>query len=221
MPTFTQETSHHHVNYKIYFDNKPLFLTDELTPEIEPYAHHDDSILIDELSTSAIHSMVHEMHRPEVHAGIFIHTDLHKLKHDFWKQFTIVKAAGTLTVNENKEILFIFRRGKWDLPKGKCEEGEALEDCAVRETQEETGLGSLVLEKQLINTYHTYQEDGRSILKETAWYLCTSQKKWELIPQSSEQISSIEWVKKEELSKCTANTYPSILDVLRAGGYTA
>ena len=51
-------------------------------------------------------------------------------------------AAGGLVTNENNELLMIFRRGKWDLPKGKLDKGETIEECAIREVEEETGIGN-------------------------------------------------------------------------------
>jgi 8-oxo-dGTP pyrophosphatase MutT (NUDIX family) len=62
------------------------------------------------------------------------------------KKKTIV-AAGGLVFNENKELLMIYRRSKWDLPKGKLDEGETIEECAIREVEEETGVQQIILGK--------------------------------------------------------------------------
>ena len=141
---------------KIYFDNKPLFLCDRITPDIEEYMHHDDAVFIDELDSHTVKSMIHEMQLEKVHAGIFLHKDLEALKKSFFKKFTLVLASGGLIRNEQNEILLIFRRGKWDLPKGKLDAGETLETCAVREVEEETGLRNIELQQPLTITYHTY-----------------------------------------------------------------
>jgi len=206
------------MHIKIYFNDKPLFLTDALNADIEPYRHHDDAVFIDEFSHGGINSMIHEMRQEKVHAGIFLHTNVEELRKAFWKKFMLVKAAGGLVLNEDGNILFIFRRGKWDLPKGKLDEGESLETCAVREVQEETGLKNVQLKKHLVTTYHTYDESGHHILKETWWYLLSASKKEALVPQTIEQITQIEWVAPDNLEKYVSNTYPSIIDVLRAGG---
>lgn len=205
--------------YKIYFNDKPLFLTDRITAEIEPYAHHDDAVLIDEFSTPAVNSLIHEMKLAKIHAGIFIHPDVEALRKAIWKKFTLVKAAGGIVYNDNKDILFIFRRNKWDLPKGKLDPGESLEQCAVREVEEETGLRNVKLDKHLINTYHTYEENGKSILKESWWYILYAPGHQPLVPQTAEQITGICWVKPEELDEQKKNTFPSILDVLQAAGH--
>ncbi|WP_207510872.1 NUDIX hydrolase [Longitalea luteola] len=207
------------MHIKIYFNEKPLFLTDSITPEIEPYAHHDDAVLIDEFSHGGINSMIHEMRQEKIHAGIYLHNNLEELKKAFWKKFMLVKAAGGLVKNEADELLFIFRRGKWDLPKGKLDDGETLAECAVRETQEETGLQEIELKKHLVTTWHTYDESGHHILKETAWYLLGASKAQPLTPQTIEQITQIEWVPAENLEKYISNTFPAIVDVLNAGGY--
>lgn len=201
---------------KIYFDDRPLFLCDEMTDEIRAYAHHDDAILIDEFSHPSVNSIVHEMRREKVHAGIFIHKDLDVLKKAFWKKFMIVRAGGGLVQNEKGEYLFIFRRQKWDLPKGKLDPGETLEECAVREVGEETGLHSVRLTAPLVVTWHTYDENGRHILKETHWYRMTAAAGQTITPQLEEQITALKWADAKAAEACLLNTYPSIVDVVRA-----
>src|SRR5215218_6550882 len=103
-------------------------------------------------------------------------------------------AAGGIVENENGEILFQFRRGVWDLPKGKLDDGESLEECAVREVEEETGLKKVELEEFLLATYHTYHENGKQVLKESHWYKMRADGRQELTPQTSEDISEVKWV---------------------------
>lgn len=207
------------MHIKIYFNEKPLFLTDSITPEIEPFAHHDDAVLIDEFSHGGINSMIHEMRQEKVHAGIYLHNNVEELKKAFWKKFILIRAGGGLVINEEKELLFIFRRGKWDLPKGKLDDGETIEECAVREIQEETGLQQVELQKHLVTTWHTYDESGHHILKETDWYLLSAPKEQALTPQTVEQITKIEWGLPDNIEKYKSNTFPAIFDVLQAAGY--
>lgn len=199
----------------IYFEDKPVFLCDEMTPEIDEYRHHPDAVFIDELSTAAINSLLHEIKKPRFHAAIIFDTNFSKLKTVFFKHFELIKAGGGLVKNENDEILMIFRRGKWDLPKGKLDEGETLEECAKREVEEETGLHQLTLIKPLLITYHTYHLFGKHNLKETHWYLMKAGGNEKLIPQTEEEISEIVWVKKENLENYLDNTFPTIETVLK------
>jgi 8-oxo-dGTP pyrophosphatase MutT (NUDIX family) len=212
---------------KIYFNDKPLFLTDEMTEEIQGYAHHDDAILIDEFSHPAVNAMIHEMRREKVHAGIFIHSDLATLKKAFWKKFNLVQAGGGLVNNGAQAWLFMLRRGKWDLPKGKLDAGETLEQCAVREVGEETGLSAVRPDAPLLITYHTYDENGKHILKETHWYRMSVSGSQAAIPvpdqriakfQADEAITEIVWADKERVAVLITNTSPSIIDVLKAAG---
>jgi 8-oxo-dGTP pyrophosphatase MutT (NUDIX family) len=204
---------------KIYFNDKPLFLTDKIYPEIEPFVHHDDAVLIDEYSTPAIHAILHEMEQPKVHAGIFLYQDVEQLYTALKKRFTLIIAAGGLVTNERGDLLFIFRKGKWDLPKGKSEGKESPEECAVRETEEETGLRQVTLDSFLTTTFHTYVENGKKILKETHWYRLQITGDQQPLPQTEEQITAVEWAVPTSLERYLSNTYPSILDVLQAAGY--
>ena len=203
---------------KIYFNDRPLFLCDEMTDEIRAYAHHDDAVLIDEYSPPAVNTMIHEMRRESVHAGIFVHTDLGILKKAFQKKFMLVRAGGGLVRDDADRYLFMQRRGKWDLPKGKLDPGETLEQCAVREVREETGLTKVRVDGPLLVTWHTYDESGHHILKETHWYRMTASPGQPIVPQQEEQITEVVWADRGRIGALLKNTFPSIIDVLRAAG---
>ena len=204
---------------KIFFNDKPLFLCDAMTEEIQTYAHHDDAVFIDEFSHPAVNTMIHEMRQEKVHAGIFIHSDLEALREAFWKKFILIQAGGGLVLNDHGQALCIYRRDKWDLPKGKLDPGETLQECAVREVEEETGLKHLRVEKPLLVTWHTYDESGKHFLKESHWYLMHVSGKPAMKPQAEEQITEVQWVGKDGLAPVLENTYPSIVDVLKEGGF--
>ena len=130
----------------------------------------------------------------------------------------LIQAAGGLVENEKGEILFMFRRGKWDLPKGKLDPGETLEECALREVEEETGVGQLNLKKFLLTTLHEYEELGKVIEKKTHWYSMLANSYQELVPQTEEDITELRWFSSVDFAIVQRNTYPAIVEVLRAGG---
>jgi 8-oxo-dGTP pyrophosphatase MutT (NUDIX family) len=198
----------------IYFGNKPVILCDEIDKELNEILHHPDAVFVDEISPRAIKSMLHEIKKDEFHAGVLWHTDLAKLKETFFKNFKVIEAAGGIVQNEQKEILFINRLAKWDLPKGKIEKGEKEEACAVREVTEETGVKNLHLKKKIGETYHVYDEFGKHFLKISHWYHITCSSKQELLPQAEEHITEIKWVKTLDIKEPIKNTYPSIKDIL-------
>jgi 8-oxo-dGTP pyrophosphatase MutT (NUDIX family) len=129
---------------------------------------------------------------------------------DYIKDKIIIEAAGGLVFNEKNELLMIFRRGFWDLPKGKVDEGETLEQCAVREVQEETGLHNIKLGAFLTTTYHTYPLKGQTILKPSHWYKMVNWGNETLIPQTEEDITAIKFVSKEIAYTLLEEMYPTI-----------
>ena len=127
--------------------------------------------------------------------------NIEEIWEDFTHMFKVIEAAGGLVKNKNNELLFIRRMGKWDLPKGKIEKGESLEQAALREVEEETGLKELILEEFLNNTFHIYTErNGEKILKTTYWFKMTYVGNSQPIPQKEEGISEVSW-KNEEMIK--------------------
>ena len=198
----------------IYFGDKPVILCNEIDKELNEILHHPDAVFVDEVSPRAIKSMLHEIKKEEFHAGVIWHSDLEKLKATFFKNFKIIEAAGGIVQNDNKEILFIHRLGKWDLPKGKMEKGETEEACALREVTEETGVKGLHLKKKIGETYHVFDEFGKHFLKISHWYYMTCSSTQTLIPQTVEDITEVKWVKTMDIKEPMEDTYPSIKDIM-------
>jgi ADP-ribose pyrophosphatase YjhB (NUDIX family) len=199
---------------KIYFDDKPIYLCNELSEELKEILHHPDAVFIDEFSTPAINSLLHEIKKEDFHAGVILSDDLEALRKSFFKHFTAIEAAGGIVQNDKKELLFIYRLEKWDLPKGKVEENEQIEVAAAREIEEETGLKDMVLKKKIGETYHTYNAYGKHYLKTTHWFYFTSDSHQKLQPQLEENITLIKWIKTKDIKTPMENTYASIKDIM-------
>jgi len=198
----------------IYIGNKPTFLSDSEDDILNGLNVNLNSFIIKECNQEAIQTLLQEMEKEEIKSGMIICNDLKKLYENFSRAFTEITAAGGVVENEKKEILLIFRRGKWDLPKGKLDEGESIEECAIREVCEETGLLRVSIKEKLPDSYHTYRESGKNILKKSVWYKMTAESNQTLQPQLEEDISEIKWVPTNELTNYLNNTYPSVRDVL-------
>jgi 8-oxo-dGTP pyrophosphatase MutT (NUDIX family) len=198
----------------IYFGNKPVFLSDSEDDILNGLNVSSNSLIIKECTQEAIQTLLQGMEKEEIKSGMIICNDLKKLYENFRRAFTEITAAGGVVENEKKELLLIFRRGKWDLPKGKLDEGESIEECAIREVCEETGLLRVSIKEKLPDSYHTYRESGKNILKKSVWYKMTADSNQTLQPQLAEDISEIKWVPTNELTNYLNNTYPSVRDVL-------
>lgn len=129
-------------------------------------------------------------------------------KKDLSKNFEIIKASGGIVVNDDK-ILMIFRRGKWDLPKGKIDEGEKAKTAAVREIAEECNLPTQIQEK-LCTTWHHYWMKGKIVLKKTKWYIMTTSNPNQAHPQTEEDIEQILWASPKKIKNLLSNSFPSI-----------
>ncbi len=134
---------------------------------------------------------------------------------DLCKQYSIIEAAGGLVIDESGKALVIFRRGKWDLPKGKIDKGESPEEAAVREVSEECSISSPVIAGLLEETWHTYQLNGNPILKKTYWYKMRPHNGVEIPqPQLEEDITEVRWADKEFLPEMKKNIYPAVAELL-------
>jgi 8-oxo-dGTP pyrophosphatase MutT (NUDIX family) len=201
---------------KVYFGSKPLYLTTEISKEMAPFADDEATVVIKDFSQPALREMIIKMQLPEINAGIYIHKSPDELLEALKNELIVIQAGGGLVYSEKEdEILLIFRRGKWDLPKGKLDPDEQIENCALREVEEETGLQNLSLKQLLCTTYHTYYQNGKFILKESFWFLMATPREQVLTPQTEEDIEKCEWVKLTKLAPYLDNSFPAIVDVVK------
>lgn len=135
---------------------------------------------------------------------------------NFTEMFKLIGAAGGIVTNNNNETLFIKRLGKWDLPKGKIEKGESLEQAALREVEEETALQELILGDFVNNTFHIYIErDGSRVLKTTYWFKMSYVGNKPAKPQTEEGITEVDWKNESKiLEDVFPNTFKNIQLIL-------
>ncbi len=202
--------------YKIYINDRPLVLagpTDTL-PEWQDKPHLDTRYLGKPKHLLPYVDLMEKSQRYE--AVILRYAEPDQLWADFRSLFHLVEAAGGVVHSEQtpEQVLFIYRRGMWDLPKGKIDEGETPEQAALREVGEETGL-TCRLDCFLTHTWHTYRLPRKRMLKKTWWYRMWSPTT-ELQLQHEEDIESARWMAIEAALRTLQPIWQNIREVLRA-----
>ena len=197
--------------YKVFINNRPLILTEN------PDKYKDLAFpKVKFENKKKLADLVSDFEKDKSATGLIIfHYDMDELYYYFRRLCKFVPAAGGVVYNKKGEVLFIFRRQKWDLPKGKIDKGENPFEAAIREVEEETGLARLKVVKKLPSTYHTYEEKGKRIFKKTYWFEMYSDYGGKLTPQLEEQITEVKWLKAEEIEIAESNTFKSIQEIIR------
>lgn len=199
--------------YKIYINEVPVFLCSPEENALLGLVQDDNHFVMPYLEKRRQIKQYLDMlaNRKGVVAVVMYHADTELLWHDFQSCFDdILEAAGGYVLNAKDELLVFYRRGSWDMPKGKIDPGETPEQAAVREVQEETGLEQVYLGKFLMHTYHTYPQKGKRILKKTWWYRMQTPDNT-VSPQVEEDIERIEWVRPQ----AWLNTHPVVYESIR------
>jgi 8-oxo-dGTP pyrophosphatase MutT (NUDIX family) len=149
-------------------------------------------------------------------AGVFVllTSNAKRLFNQIKLSLKVVRAAGGVVRSEENKFLFIFRKGVWDLPKGKIEVGEKKKKAALREVEEECGIVISSAGEKICKTYHVYEMFGEVILKKTTWYSMQAANAQTLIPQLEEDITEARWIAPGDFSSVRENTHPLILDVM-------
>lgn len=198
---------------KVFSLNKTIYLTSNLMD----YQQKKDTVLVKIHLLDELRMMYDELINKNQFMEVYFYYENEKLLLTaFSSLFKTINAAGGLVKNKKGEFLFIFRNGKWDLPKGKIEKGEATEIAAVREVEEECGISELKITKELESTYHTYQIKEKDVLKRTYWFEMVCDDISALVPQTEEGITEVKWLSKNDLQQVYDNTYDSIKEVMKA-----
>ena len=190
--------------YKVFINKLSIILTSK-----NKSLSQENSFLLTSITLNEILKKVRK------HKKIFLyHPKKSELLKVFKSKIKVIFASGGIVKNDNNQILFIYRRGKWDLPKGKAEKGESIRETAVREVIEETGIDKLKIDKYFSNTFHIVRNNKKYFLKETSWFLMSSNFKGKLKPQLNEGIKSVKWKTFDDAKKIKKKTYGNISIIL-------
>jgi ADP-ribose pyrophosphatase YjhB (NUDIX family) len=197
--------------YKIFFGDRTInirqCLENKQIKSEHTYYHPDNEQLVAIMNEFANNEKLTEI-------CICCH-DRNEIMNSIKKLFHFVNAAGGLVVNSEGKYLLIKRLGLWDLPKGKAEKKENMQQTAIREVQEECGINELIITSELPSTFHTYSHKGKEVLKQTHWYSMTYTGNTPGNPQTEESITELRWMSKEEIkNEALDNTYTSLKDIL-------
>jgi 8-oxo-dGTP pyrophosphatase MutT (NUDIX family) len=210
---------------KIFVNDKPVELIsyDELDPEksydfifsnleeLPSEIDWEEDILFHEPSQDMIIRLLYLLRTrkmKQLDSITLVTKDKKAMKNFIKSRFLIIKAAGGIVAKKDK-ILMIFRLGKWDFPKGKFDKGETPAECAKREVEEETNV-RVKLGPHICNTWHTYTQNRKSILKKTYWYAMDSINDSAMKPQEDEGIEEILWLSEADSKTALINSYPSM-----------
>ncbi len=199
------------MNKKIYFNNNFVEFV-----ELASQSTQNQLIEFDKNSTSAfeIFLTTQFLNEKNVKNYTMLALNFENVLDYFKNAHYYIEAAGGL-IEKNNSFLFIKRLGKWDLPKGKIEKNEAIEEAAIRECEEECNIDELIIEKTLPSTFHIYPYKKSYALKQTYWYRMISTSSKLLAPQLKEQITEVIWFTKQNIkNEVLKNTYLTIKDVL-------
>ena len=201
--------------YKIYINESPLILAQ--SDDLEKETAFERSLIHAQYrgKPKMLVNYIELLEKNKHHEGIIILADdVEQLWKYFKSLYNYIRAGGGLVINPFGKVLLIFRRGHWDLPKGKQDPGETLAQTAVREVREETGLTDLRIVEKLANGYHCYMMSRMRTLKRTRWYLMQTQSPDQLVLQKEEGIQDAAWFDPRELPHLNMPMYNNIRDVL-------
>lgn len=188
--------------YKVFVNDIPIILSTE-----KEIGKEYTSIPIKEANIKRI---IKKIENGELFYINLYHKKEKKLLEHLKSKLKVIIAGGGLVYNDKKEILFIKRKKRWDLPKGKADDGEKIEWTAMREVEEETGVKHLKITKYLQTTYHILKRDNEYKLKETHWFEMHTSYDGELIPELSEEITKVKWKNFEKAQKALQKSYENI-----------
>lgn len=188
--------------YKVFVGDKPIILT----TLVEQETNFKNYLL----NAVNIRKVIKELNSTALNEIRLIHKNEDKLIKKFLKKLPNVVAGGGKVYNEKNEILFIYRNDKWDLPKGKVEGRETIEQTAIREVSEETGVAGLEITKPLDTTYHIFKRNGRFKIKVTYWFEMKTSFTGNLYAQENEGITKVEWLNEKQIKEALSNSYANI-----------
>ncbi len=188
--------------YKVFVNESPLILTNKRPKEVDGnlFSLENDSV-VDAIELLA---------KGKSKRAYLFHPEESELLEIFKHKLPVVVAAGGFVTNSKGKVLFIYRNDKWDLPKGKVDKGESIENAAKREVEEETGVTDLTIDGFMKTTYHIFKRNGEYSLKQVHWFAMSTPFEGKLQGQEEEGIMKVKWKGPKKAKKALENSYFNI-----------
>lgn len=201
--------------YKIFLNDREIVISSQATESSD----NTEIVSAEGFTIDTIKNWFSEFHQKSNHAVLFHPNPEELMTNSFIPTFRLIQAGGGVVIR-NSKLLFIFRNEKWDLPKGKIDNGETPEQAAIREVAEECEITGHSIARQLPPTFHIYQSPykndfGQWILKKTFWFEMSYYGTENGTPETSENITEIRWFEKEELGEIMNNTYKNLEEIIK------
>ncbi|MFA5713205.1 MAG: NUDIX domain-containing protein [Bacteroidales bacterium] len=194
----------------IYFDERVI----NLCSSFEEIPHDPNLVLYICRNSEELANLAHLFYQSSTIDTLWaVVPDIENPLELFSSKLNRMEAGGGLVLNGNHQLLMIYKRGFWDLPKGKRDKGEEIEQTALREIFEECGLPieHMKIERAVGVSYHTFMRDGELNFKETKWFIISYNGNNGLIkPQALENIEKVEWVDPHNVSEYFGMSYRSL-----------
>lgn len=203
---------------KIYINNKPLILTNIGEQYIHQHPVAAGYLFLSGAFRRNLKMAQRHLERNLSLGAIIEDISVPSMQQMLADTYLLIEAGGGVVQNEDGDVLMIYRRGKWDLPKGKRDEGESVETCASREVMEETGLEHIDVGRKITETFHVYTQGAKDMLKQTYWFEMKAPKSAKLQPQQSENILEAKWIPEKKLGLYMHQSYDAIREVLLKSG---
>lgn len=196
--------------YKVFVNNKALFIASNpvFLKEFDLREQYKFTSIKDWIS------FLDDFKKSNMTQVLVYHSNEDEVWGSFMSNYKFIEAAGGLVRNAKKDLLAIRRLGVWDLPKGKLEKGESIEEAAIREVQEECGITELEITGEASIMYHCYEMKGKAYLKKTYWFPMLATANDTLIAQIEEDITAVKWFPENDLDVIIKDTYLSIASLL-------
>ena len=196
--------------YKVFINDRAIVLTDNFGDYKSTY----DTLYIQYSSREGFFDSIALLRDSDVVNQLVVHSnDLESLWSEFKSHYKLIEAAGGIVLRDNK-VLMILKNDHWDLPKGKIDGSESLEEAAKREVTEECGLSGLTIENEMDTTYYIFQENSHAVLKKTVWFKMKSDSDGPLKGDAKEGITEVLWVDADDWKNKQSKSYPSVINLL-------